>query len=168
MKILTDAQAAYLAGFFDSKGSVSITKSQGASNRTPSYVLRIIFSQSGDKGLRTLQSFMEMTGLGTINHYISKSYGNRQHEWRIVSHEAAECMQVMLPHLLVKKEQVLVALQFAEVVNLYRHKGRGYVVPSDVVELKEHWWKKMQEAKKSLINDDCEERIRVVDELATT
>jgi len=137
MKKLTAAQSAYLAGFFDSKGSISITKTQGSANRTPSYVLRVIFSQSGNAGLITLTTYMRMTGVGSLNHYVSSQYGTIQHEWRLISKDAGDILRAMFPYLVVKHEKAIVAIEFADLIETSKHGGRGYVVPENIVKQKE-------------------------------
>jgi hypothetical protein len=63
MKVITETEKTYIAGFIDGEGCISISKYQGKNNRAPVYTLQLVITQKGPIPLFELQ---EIIGLGTL------------------------------------------------------------------------------------------------------
>jgi hypothetical protein len=113
---------AYLAGLFDGEGSVNIFKQSNRKDRiNPGYFLEISIGNT-HKGV--LQWVLENFG-GRLTQN-AEQYTKRNHptwRWRASSNEASEVLTIMLPYLVVKKEQALLAVEFQKHVNTHPRKG---------------------------------------------
>ena len=143
MNTLTDGQKAYIAGFVDGEGCVSITKWQGKNNRTPVYALNLIVSQSGIIPLATL---MNMTGVGSIHR---KKEDPENCAWRINPRNAAALLKDILPYLIIRKEEAELAIEFQSKMGTKNLGGQGYVVPQSVVAEREFYYQEMHRLKGS-------------------
>ena len=144
MNTLSETQKAYLAGFFDADGCVSMTRYKGAKSRTPSYTIGVIVAQ---KGHITLDKFKAWTGLGNVFENIKKGYPDN-YAWRLGPKDACALLNAIMPHLIAKKPQAELVIEYHdELGGRGGHKGRGYVVPPEVVELKEQYYNQLRALK---------------------
>ena len=108
---LTELQKAYLAGFFDGDGCVSIVKSH-----KPPYghyhQLAVMFSQSSKP---FLEHWQQITGVGKIYEQRGKSniaHTRPHYIWRIPSNSGAELLAEIAPYLIIKRRQAALAAEF--------------------------------------------------------
>jgi hypothetical protein len=138
---LTETEKAYIAGFFDGEGCINISKYQGKNNRTPSYYLQVIIAQNG---FVTLSQIREWAGVGALNQVSPKIY-----HWTISSQEAANFLKIILPYLHNKAAEANVAIDFQSRQGHKQigHTGKGWVVPKNLIDEKETYYKKLQDMK---------------------
>jgi hypothetical protein len=116
---MTEALAAYLAGFFDGEGHIAIAKrlarKRHQNNKISQYtrfVLNICVSQITRE---VLDIFQREFGGVVIHLSGKKSYGRGEYsrwDWKCGTAQAATALERMLPFLIVKKEQAELALKF--------------------------------------------------------
>jgi hypothetical protein len=116
MNELTDTELAYLAGFLDGDGCISITKSLGARCISPSYALVLIVSQSDRPALKYWQV---KTGIGHVND-VSKEEDaiverKPRYAWRMSGYDARDLIAKVVNYLVIKKDQAQVALKFMQI-----------------------------------------------------
>jgi hypothetical protein len=100
----------YSAGLFDGEGCISINKTKGSKNNPytrPGFQLRVSVTNTNIDVL----NFLQKTYGGKV--YIrekknARNYGN----WITVSNQCVEPLTLWTPHLIIKKEQASVALEF--------------------------------------------------------
>ena len=100
---------AYFAGFFDGEGCVVICKSKG-NKGTPWYKLQVSTYQ---KSPEVLYDMKDAFG-GSVCRISNRGFIGYQ--WAASSKQAANFLRRVYPYLRVKKEQVKVALEFADFV----------------------------------------------------
>lgn len=142
MNKLTEIDKAYIAGFFDGEGCISISKYQGPNNRTPVYFLQVVLVQ---KGISPLFELRELVGVGTIHDRTKYSKG--VYEWRLPARDAAEFLVAILPYLRNKREQAEIAIEYQSKQGHKISGGRGWTVPQELIDEKETYYKKLQELK---------------------
>lgn len=107
-----DNSLAYLAGFIDGEGSISIGINNGNNGRKR-YYLRMSAHQV-DR--RPLQMLLDSFG-GSIR--MTERIGNQRaiYEWVVVSEVARLAIEKLRPHLVVKDKQADVGLLFQSTLN---------------------------------------------------
>ena len=103
---MTDA---YFAGLFDGEGCISINKTSGGKRKYKRFGFQLRTSVT-NTNLEVLYALQEKYG-GKV--YIreksnARSYGN----WITVSNQCINPLSLWLPHLIIKKNQATVALDF--------------------------------------------------------
>ena len=127
MNQLTELDKAYLAGFFDGEGCVSITKQKGGKRSvSPSYNMRAIISQAG-KGTELLVRLKEMAGVGAMheNKHPIKNW-TISYNWVISSDDALEFLISIHPYLHRKKEEAELAIEFQKAKKSITFDGKAY------------------------------------------
>jgi hypothetical protein len=143
MNKLTETEKAYIAGFFDGEGCVSISKyKREGANRTPSYTLQVVIAQ---KGIAILNGLYAITGIGVIHERYKYHPGT--YEWRLNPKDAVDFLTEILPYLRGKYQEAMIAIEYQSKQGTKNHKGRGYVVPQALIDEKESYYKKLQEMK---------------------
>jgi len=139
---------AYAAGLVDADGSVIIAKVRlpTPSSRTPDYRLSV---QVTNTYLPVLDMMVEEYG-GSVSHKpltVGSFLTRRQHyNWAVGSHKAAECLQRLLPYMVVKKEQAELALEFWEQRIVVP--GRR-CVPQEEIDKRERYYQAMKRMKEA-------------------
>lgn len=142
MNDLTEIQKAYIAGFFDGEGCVTILKAPpSGKSRTAVYSLTVIISQNGDIPIVEL---VELTGVGSIHEH-TQSPG--AYNWQIRSKEARDFLVAILPYLKSKKEQAEIAIEYQNKQTHKNSTGRGYTVPQNLIDEKEAYYLQLQNLK---------------------
>ena len=135
--MITEPERAYLAGFFDGEGCISIIE-DGSGNNTQSPKLALTINvASCDKHI--LDLWASKTGIGSV--YVgTKARGNVRtgYQWCASSKGAVELLWLIYPYLNIKKEQADVAFKFQETMgghsgSLKNTRG-GQRVPDDVIQ----------------------------------
>jgi hypothetical protein len=106
----------WLAGFFDGEGCVYLQASFRRNRKLPRFSLQVCITQNDQNILEKIKS--EYGG------QVYKHSGKRCYRWRVVSVSALKFLEVMLPYVLIKKEQVVLAIQFAKTL---RHENLGSI-----------------------------------------
>jgi intein-encoded DNA endonuclease-like protein len=142
MNELTETEKAYIAGFFDGEGCISISKHQGKNNRTPVYCLNTILAQ---KGIDILAYILETTGVGSLNE--RKKYYPGTYELRISPLESVDLLKAILPYLKGKKHEAEIAIEYQSQQSHKNSGGKGWIVPQEMVDKKESYYLKLQQLK---------------------
>lgn len=122
----------YLASMFDHQGGVFIQKTL---ERTPAkYRMDIVFTNRDPRALREFRD--KLNYLGTI-----RRDGNSW-RWIISSTAAFEILDMIEPHLRLKREQVELACRFLKTVECPQ--GRGTRLKSKVMEEREFCYRQMK------------------------
>jgi hypothetical protein len=116
---------AYLAGFFDGEGSVSITRKK-TKGPMPQHVLQVSVAQID---LRPLSLLREAFG-GNI--YPQGKAKRNCWAWMVAAQKARPVLQGLLPYLLVKKRDAEIGLAFLDIS--HREKPRTAATPERVAQ----------------------------------
>ena len=102
----TEVELAWMAGFFDGEGHVRIQKHSARG----SYMLSISAVQAH---AAPLEIFVKKLG-GTLKRRLMPYRGKLRvlWTWQTSSHAAQVALELMLPYLVVKKDEALLALEF--------------------------------------------------------
>lgn len=105
----------YLAGFFDGEGSVGVYPRLKDRTKTKTYfVLVVSLAQSGKNGYLILSHLQKIFG-GTV--YKSNGKNKDVWKWNLSSKKAVRFLNVIKDFCLIKREEILLALQFQETDN---------------------------------------------------
>ena len=111
---------AYIAGIFDGEGYVDIyNASTSKASKSPSLYLRVIISQKD--GL--IMNFLKDNFGGYV--LTEKRGDNYIYRWCLASQKAHKFLSLILPYVLIKKEQVKLALKFEEQKGKYLETLKG-------------------------------------------
>lgn len=112
---------AYCAGLFDGEGCVEIySATPPKASKSPSFYLRVTIVQK--EGL--VMNWLEDNFGGYVA--VDSHGGYYIHRWDIRSKQALEFLKLIYPFLIVKKEQVKVALEFEEMKGRYWDSLKGH------------------------------------------
>ena len=100
MNYLTEAEKGYLAGIIDGEGCIRLARKR---KTIISYTAYLIVTNCN---LELLESLKTTTGLGLIYKVKNSSNPNWNpcHRWQVVSKQARELLEMLLPYLRLKKE----------------------------------------------------------------
>lgn len=98
--MLSDLDLAYMAGFLDGEGSISIYRR----GQTNTFVLSVKVAQKDRRPLELFRS--EFGG------YITRGKISGVHYWGISCKAASSALSELLPFLIVKKEEALIGIEF--------------------------------------------------------
>jgi len=104
-------QLAYIAGFFDGEGSITIHQNGGKAPRgkSPNHMLQVSIGNTNPLVLRWLHE--EFGGSYCLRRRPSERH-RTCHQWIVRAHEALVFLIAIEPFLKMKKEQCNVALEF--------------------------------------------------------
>lgn len=140
MNKLNSIEKAYLAGFIDGEGCISITKMKQPGAVSIAYRLTLTITQ-GDK--KFLEQLRNLIGIGSLHQ--TKKY---PHIWiiQLSATSTYDLLTQLLPYLKIKNSQAYIALQLYETTKLVP-KGKGKSVPMEVSELREKYYIQMRQEK---------------------
>ncbi len=122
--MVSEAELAYIAGFFDGEGSVSISNYLRRDRPgRPQYSLRIGISNTDREVLLQIK---EVLGCGCIVTSAPRHDGRGHkavHRWVAAARAAWGVLVALLPYLRVKKDQAVLAIAFHQGVGLNRGSG---------------------------------------------
>lgn len=120
MNQLTETQKAYLAGFFDGEGCISITVSMDRTKgKTPRYRVHVVITQ---KNPETLLELHQMAGIGNVYDRRSNARFHAS-SWQISHLQSREFLTVLLPYLRNKKKEAELAIEF---INKFNQSTRDF------------------------------------------
>lgn len=111
----------YAAGLFDGEGYVRVARWEKPNSR------HVRYQVVGGIGMTHLPIIEALRGKfgGSINenrHDLRNKNARIQFTWHIASQTAASFFRRVLPHLVVKRDEVMLALQLQDSIDEYRHK----------------------------------------------
>ncbi len=136
---------AYAAGIFDGEGYVDIYKaSTSKMSKSPSFMVRVIISQKDGKVMNWLQDNFGGSVL------LSKRDRNYIYRWDIRSQAANRFLSFIYPFVLIKKEQVKLALKFEERKGKYLETLKGFQGFRQLSDEEIKWRNEIKESLKKL------------------
>lgn len=146
---MRETEIAYLAGFFDGEGCIQInkvgTELAKRYNKNGRYYLMVSVNQVNPAPLEILQKSYN----GTIGPHAEKTSTKRKTwVWRVQGKHADKFLEDILPYLLVKKEEALVALQFRETFWPNGRKHRNLPLTDEEISKREEYRLKIRDIKK--------------------
>lgn len=105
---LTHAELLYLAGFFDGEGSVGIYR-RGKTKQSATLSMTVVQNWSPESE-RLLRRWQETLG-GYVT-FARSANGRLKMQWQASSWVAASILEVLEPHLVLKRPQVELALRY--------------------------------------------------------
>jgi hypothetical protein len=138
---LTETEKAYLAGFIDGEGCITILKQGIKGSTSLSYSLSVLISQA-DKSL--LEDLADLLGMGKVHKTSSGIYN-----LFISRHDSAALLLEILPYLRLKKNQAVIGLEF-----FHNATGiRGVKADSALSTLREEYYLLMRSLKQNGLNE---------------
>jgi|ERR1700733_5483087 len=145
MKIETQS---YAAGIFDGEGSVDIyLASTSKASKSPSFMLRVIISQKDGRIMNWLQHHF---GGHVRREDRNESYIYR---WDIRSKAALKFLEKIHPFVIIKKEQVDLALAFEWKKGLYLNTQKGSQGFNKLSDKEIEWRHQVRETLKKMKKD---------------
>lgn len=129
---------AWAAGIIDGEGCITIKKQRGKY-----YHFQIIVGQSGDTLPVMLSKLQELYGGNIGNPYTDTRIRTPKWYWQVVCGTAEDALKKMLPYLVQKRDQALVALEYRASVG-----APGKRKTSVQNQIAEHCYRKLREMKK--------------------
>ena len=111
----TDIELAWCAGIVDGEGCITISKSDPVIRRqekSPKYRLWLVVSMTHRA---TIDRLKEVLGAGSVFESDRKKYNTNQktiYRLTLCSHDAARAIELLLPYLVTKRSEALIALEF--------------------------------------------------------
>jgi len=106
---------AWLGGLIDGEGCIVINRQYASTRRdlrTDSFRLYVQVTM-GD--IKALQMCRKIAGCGSIqNHTVTNPRANAAFCWMVTAREAESLLRKLLPYLIVKQDEAIVALQFCK------------------------------------------------------
>lgn len=110
----------YLAGFFDGEGSIGVYSSKTYSGY---YYLRVQLVQKDGALARTLLNECVALYGGGISYLNSPSRPSPGINWQLNGKKAANLLAVLLPFLVLKREQAIIAIAYQAQKRGHRQNG---------------------------------------------
>lgn len=149
MNELKETDKAYLAGFVDGEGCITINGHRTREFYT--YSLRVIITQA-DRAM--LERLRKRTGIGSIYRNTAERH---VWMWAIVGKEAETFLRAIYPYMDIKKDQADVALQFRATVSNadFPRAGRGSGnVPDAILKLRSFYAKELKRLKRPWLEQE--------------
>jgi hypothetical protein len=103
-------ELAWLAGFFDGEGCISIRHAKRPANRSAWFVLQVSITNTHRN---SLQRIKDLFGFGTLHERANVPQNRKTIYTYMLGGRQAECaLLTLLPYLFVKREQAKMALEF--------------------------------------------------------
>lgn len=132
---MTDTDIAYIAGFFDGEGCVTITRnSPRGEKRFPTYSLK---AQTVQTELSVLQWMQQKFG-GSIVVTVKHDGYRTAYRHCLSGDRAAVFIRTILPYLRIKRPQAELGLQFQDRIHdtdMRKHGGRWSLTPDSIASL---------------------------------
>lgn len=142
-------QLAWLAGLIDGEGCISLTRrSPQRKHRCVSPSYRLILKVSMCH-LDTVRRCREITGLGTLHMQdAQKAHYSSAYTWFCNATDAELVIEAVLPWLVTKREEALVALDFLRLPQAKRGGANGSsVVDAELEQRRSEYWEKLRSLK---------------------
>ncbi len=122
---------AYIAGFFDGEGSITIHENCRPSPRgkSPNHTLQISI---GNTDPTILVLIHKQFGGSFSERKVTKPNHRRFFQWTVRAAAAKPFLEAIEPFVVMKKKQVQTALEFQNAKRLCRGQGNKYVTPEEL------------------------------------
>lgn len=142
----------YIAGFFDADGSVTITKWMNKRNKSNSWQHAVYVRVSGSK----LDSIKHINDTFSPQKKVSvckyKTFGRTNsynlYSWGCAGRNALEFLKLIEPHLILKKKQARLAIEFQVKKMSDGFDRRGIKLTHEDIEWREKYLNKMRKLNK--------------------
>ena len=145
MNELTELEKAYLAGFFDGDGCVSIGTRKGKDAATVSHYLQVIFAQADYDFLTRWRDKLDAGSIHEDKSRKNLPVRQRMWHWRLHDRLAEGLLRMMVPYLDIKQVQAEIALRF---MGTKKRGGSCRPTSQGVLQIREHYKNLLHEAKK--------------------
>ena len=142
-------QLAWLAGLIDGEGCISLTRRRPQrKNRALAYNYRLVLKVTMCHEA-TVRRCRELTGLGSIHSQESqRAHYTQAYTWFCNAGDAGMIIEALLPWLVTKREEALVALDFLNVPLAERGgNGGGNEVSEELETRRSEYWEKLRSLK---------------------
>lgn len=106
-----DAELAYLAGFFDGEGCISVRRQPSRWGAFPYYFGVLVTAYNTRRA--PLQRFQQTFG-GSIYSAVKVAGRKRVYTWYVAGHRAVEVARQLLPYLMIKQDRALLVQGFPD------------------------------------------------------
>lgn len=159
---LSETDKAYLAGFIDGEGSISIRRYNPKPDHRESWGIVIRISNLNK---RVLEYVSEKAGQGTIQKIKMNKYKGREnqrdyYQFSVHSKRAAILLQEILPYLKIKQKQAKIAIGFQKLIRYdwtRKDLPRGFsYIPEENLQKRWILWEECRKLNsRGLINYEC-------------
>lgn len=143
MNPLSETEKAYLAGFLDGEGCITILRQMKKKSVSISYALSVVIAQAD---LPILEELSSIIGAGKIYKYPGG------YQLVFAPTDAKGFLLEILPYLKVKKAEALLAIEFRE-NTVWKNQGIGSTVDNETLKLREGYYIRMRELKHNGLNE---------------
>lgn len=105
---LSELDLGYLAALIDTQGTLYISEEFKKHSPNPQHTLTVVVTLTD---LQVLAFWRSKTGLGSLQRSMNRKNGTTWH-WRINAHAAEALLKLVHGHLMIKREQARIALEF--------------------------------------------------------
>jgi len=105
---LSDFEIGYIAGLVDGEGCIGIHKHTDNRGKSRLHYLYVVVSNNNPKCLE----FLKKNFNGWIIKRRQKENWNINYKWGLRSARARQLLEIIYPHLILKKEQALLGIEF--------------------------------------------------------
>lgn len=140
-----DLELAWIAGFMDGEGTITIKKYARYKNqsiRYQAYVCCVQATEDNENAMKALQLLQKHFG-GSLyaqsKHKDTKSRDSSQ--WLLVSSSAVECVKQLLPYLIVKKKQAELLIEYGKDIKSNRGAKR---LTDEILQKRYNYWYEMR------------------------
>ena len=111
MTITGKERIIWLASFFDGEGCITFSRRKHINKKGELKIYRGVQISVAQVDPEPIKMFYETFGCGYRNHWLNKN--NRiQFEWRATGKKAATILNILLPYLVVKREQAYLVIEY--------------------------------------------------------
>lgn len=123
--MVNDTDLAYIAGYFDGEGCVSVWKRRPAYTCiSPRHILNIQISSTDKSGLDWINS--RFKGKMLYAHNRTKSNSADSWKWLVSAKRAADILRLILPYLKLKRREAELAIQLQDDMQRHLHEPRNH------------------------------------------
>lgn len=140
-----DLELAWIAGFIDGEGCITIKKYARYKNQSTRYQAYVCCSQATEDNIEALKALQILQKhFGGSLYRQSKSKDTRAREsfqWLLVSSSAMECVKQLLPYLIIKKKQAELLIQYQSELKSNRGAKR---LTNEILQKRYNYWYEMR------------------------
>lgn len=109
---LTEVEKAYIAGFFDGEGTITLRKARRKTDPSRYSISPFLIVGNTHEGV--INWLRETTGIGIVYGGTKpfKDYWARTWRWQVISNQARVLLVDLLPYLIIKKEEAEIVINF--------------------------------------------------------
>ncbi len=127
----TDAEIAWAAGLFDGEGHVGIHWCRGMVRGKVCEHLQLLTSVANTH-IGCLEKFQSIVGVGKIHVSDTRNRNKPLYVWRTQAKKSDAVLRMLLPYLVVKREQADLAIEFRTTFPERRATAKGHPLSEEV------------------------------------